>query len=121
MTNLYATDPLTLAERAELEQQYDGPITEGAIQDKIRARSAAPCGASESADSIRRDRAEHLDTAARFAAKVQSYRDLIGTWASQDYCHQEIDTYSRLFREAMDRADVCDRKLDALTIQQAAE
>ncbi len=116
MINLYATDSLTLVERAELERFVSGPITEQHIKDKIAGRERGAYAPEEkTADEIRAERTRHLETASRWAAKVASYRDLLGTWASQSYCEQEIDFYSRLFREAMDRADACDRLLDAMT------
>lgn len=113
---------LSLADKNALEREVDGPITSTHIADKIRALSRAACAAEESEDEIRADRTRHLDTATQWAAKVDSYRALLGTWTCQSTVEKNIDFYSRMFREAMDRADACDRKLDALEpLQIAAE
>lgn len=79
LINLRATDELTLAERGELERQYDGPITQSAIDDKIRARKAAeqPIPLEEIPARIE----ELLKNAAYYAAEADYWRKEY-PWAS---------------------------------------
>lgn len=137
MINPRATDPLTLEERAELELQYDGPISEAAIQDKIRARGAA-YAATDTAQSLtktiawaradlrflERERSGLESDITRIMADREKVYGLpewdrktrhIASLTAQLERHKALDKpYLTIIKNAQ-------AKLDALTLKQAAE
>ena len=80
LINPHATDELTLAERGELERQYDGPIPQSAVDDKIRARTPAEVEPIPLAEIPAR------------IAKLMGEASKYGWWA--DYYRREYPTLS---------------------------
>lgn len=98
---------LTLAERSELERQYDGPITEAAIQDKIGQRGAyapkvvAPTTPADLTAKLRFLRADRAFYAARVEefdaeiAELQADRDRLYVGAEWDRKTRHIASMMR--------------------------
>lgn len=119
MINLYATDPATLEERAELDQRYDGPWNDQELID-LRARKGAAHAAEESEDQVRARRDKFYQSACGHSAMLTFWR---AKQAEGQNVQSAIDHHSTMFRQDMDATDEMDRKLDAMTAphQVAAE
>ncbi len=107
MINHHTTDGLTLAERGELERQYDGPIPQCAVDDKIRARTPAevePIPLAEIPDRI----AELMGHAANYSWWADYYRREYSTLSGEIIANQN----TALMIKCLDEVSELERRLE---------